>query len=142
MSTGAASASVPSALLRFLRVAVATAAGMALVLHVLNVALLWWLWAQGAAEPLGVDVRRIVPVTIRLLAWGFGFSLLALAIVWRAGHRYEVLVAGGCAAPSSPRSRPCWIRDSSGRSPWRSRAGSGCSRGIRVSMAPMSSCGC
>ena len=70
------------------------AASTGLLLHVLNLTLLWWLWARGAAAPLGVDTRLLVPVTIRILAWGFGFSALALAIVWRAGHRYEVLVAG------------------------------------------------
>lgn len=76
-----------------LRLAAASAASAGLLLHLLNLGFAAWVWAAGAAGPLGVDVRLVAPGMLRILAWGVGFGVLALVIVWKVGHRYEALAA-------------------------------------------------
>lgn len=70
-----------------------SAAGAGLVLHLLNLGLLGWLWGQGRMDVTPMAGAALLPTALRVLAWGVGFSTLALIMVWRVGHRYEVLMA-------------------------------------------------
>jgi len=76
-----------------LRLAAASAAGGGLLLHTLNLGLMAWVRTSGSAEALAIDLGQLAGDALVALAWGIGFSVLALVMIVRAGHRYEVVVA-------------------------------------------------
>lgn len=76
-----------------LRVLAGSAAASGLLLHVLNISFLIWLWGGGRPDLLGLETRLLVPAGVQALAWGVGFAVLALVMIWRVEHRHEVLMA-------------------------------------------------
>ena len=52
-----------------------------------------WVGATGSAGALTIDVGRFAGDALVVLAWGVGFSVLALVMIVRAGDRHEVVMA-------------------------------------------------
>jgi hypothetical protein len=81
----------------FLRIAVAIAAVAGLGIAALNLLSLdvGAMWTTGApGEVYTEDARLLFPRAVNILIWGVGYAVLALVIVWRVGHRREILMAG------------------------------------------------
>lgn len=76
-----------------LRLAAASTAASGLLLHLLSLAFLAWAAGTGHAALLGMEPSGVASRALLELAWGVGFSLLALVMVVRVGERHEVLVA-------------------------------------------------
>ena len=80
-------------LVLFLRITVVLVALTALVLSVLKLGSLVTAWTSDPVAGVSIDPHLIPSRILTVLAWGFGFAVLALVITWRVGHKREVLVA-------------------------------------------------
>lgn len=76
-----------------LRSIAAAAAGGALMIHVLNLGFTAWVSRTGSAELLGIDMGIMVVDAFVTVAWGIGFPVLALVMIWRIGDQPEVVMA-------------------------------------------------
>jgi len=76
-----------------LRLTAAAAALAGLVLAVLRVGALAGVWTIGPERLLDTPSHLVLAQALIVLAWGVGFAVLGLMIVWRVGDRHEALVA-------------------------------------------------
>lgn len=59
----------------------------------LQVVVLMGAWLRTPGGPVDLPLDLIAPRILVTLAWGVGFAVLSLVVVWRVGHKHEALIA-------------------------------------------------